>query len=366
MSALIPPPSARGAATPHAMMGPMIVPDRLVRSASLTSRTPLARTPIHPGMMVATQFRPKARQDMLSQTAPAGILPRNLSAPLPQLLHLHGQVPLCTRPASHHPAAPASNHLAAFPSVTPQCPLEIDELYCDDPTFDPCLEPARGQLLSKMRLPASARIETFRGGIGSCNSGMWVLRDGCQSYVLKLVRNGAGVGPRHLSQADKFAKLCRDFPNISSDTSLAFPCKIFSIMSSAGKSHDLVVMRHVPGQRVSDVIMQKLHSRQDQDLMRILEQFGGFLADFHSRYHGMQHGDLTPANVFYDQASGRFTLVDVADLSPQNPVIQSDAERFTSSLKLLSHFYGTAFYAEGKARFEAAYNANRCRRRPGM
>jgi hypothetical protein len=244
-----------------------------------------------------------------------------------------------------------------FTPRTPRSSLDIDELYSDEEFFDPSIEPARGQLLAKMRLPPSAHIETLIGGIGSCNAGMWVLRDGRHSYVLKLVRSTPMPG--QLSQADKFAKLGRDFPSISTDPSLAFPYKIFSVVSAAGKSHDLVVMRQVPGHKVSDVIMQKCHGRQVQDLMRILEQFGAFLADFHARYSGMQHSDLTPANVFYDQASGRFTLVDVADLAPRNPVIQSDAERFSSSLRLLSTFYGPNLYAEGKSRFEAAYNASR-------
>jgi hypothetical protein len=187
---------------------------------------------------------------------------------------------------------------------------------------------------------------------------MWILQSGSQSFVLKLVRSGFSFGKP--TETDRFVRLSYEHPQIAQDPSLAFPCKIFNILSSAGeKSLTLVVMRQVPGQRVSDVIMQKLHSRQVQELMHILSQFGTFLADFHTRYNGMQHGDLTPANVFYEQATGRFTLVDVADLAPKNPVIQSDADRFKSSLKLLSTFYGPELFTEGRARFDAGYNANR-------
>lgn len=293
-----------------------------------------------------------------------GALPRGSlgSAKVPMAIRAMSATP--PFPPPHVQWPPAGQHLAmpAFTPLSAPCPLEIDELYSDDDPFDPTSEPVRGQLLSKMRLQPSAQIETLRGSIGSCNAGMWTLRDGCQSFVLKLVMSSAGPLPGHASQADKFARLRRDFPGISMDPSLAFPCKIFSVLSAMGKSHDLVVMRQVPGQRVSDVIMQKVHGRQPQDLMGILELFGRFLAEFHLRYSGMQHGDLTPANVFYDQASRRFTLVDVADIAPRNPVIQSDAERFATSLKLLSHFYGPDFYTAGKARFEAAYNATLHRR----
>jgi len=201
----------------------------------------------------------------------------------------------------------------------------------------------------------------MRGGIGSCNAGMWILRDGSQCFVLKLVRtNSPGMGQLQASEADKFAKVCRENPGIVKDPSLSFPCKIFHCLSKGGiKNHDLIVMRQVSGVRMSEFIMQRLHSKQVQDLMRVLERFGAFLADFHTRYNGMQHGDLTPANVFYDQRSGRFALVDVADLAPRNPVIQSDTERFISSLKLLSHFYGPDLFMQGKTQFEAGYNARR-------
>merc|ERR1719183_2156157 len=155
------------------------------------------------------------------------------------------------------------------------------------------------------------------------------------------------MGPHQPSESEKFAKLCRENPGIVKDPSLSFPCKIFHCLSQNGaKTHDLVVMRQVTGVRGSEFIMQKLHGKQVQDLMRILELFGAFLADFHARYNGMQHGDLTPANVFFDQRSGRFTLVDVADLAPRNPVIQSDIDRFISGFRGLSMLFGAAWFEE--------------------
>lgn len=163
-----------------------------------------------------------------------------------------------------------------------------------------------------------------------------------------------------LPESDKFARLSREFPGIVKDPALSFPCKIVHIMSKAGvKSHDLIVMRQVAGVRMSEVIMKRLHGKQVPELMHILECFGAFLADFHMRFNGFQHGDLTPANIFFDPVTGRFALVDVADLAPRNPVIQSDVERFSSSLKLLSTFYGPELFMQGKAQFEAGYNARR-------
>lgn len=227
--------------------------------------------------------------------------------------------------------------------------------------FDPCQPALKAQLLQKMYMQPNAHVEPMRAGIGSCNSGMWIMRDGAQCFVLKLVRTvSPGMSQLQASEADKFAKLCRENPGISQDPSLSFPSKIFHCISKGGvKNNDLIVMRQVSGVRMSEFIMQRLHGKNVQDLMRILERFGSFLADFHARYNGFQHGDLTPANVFYDERSGRFALVDVADLAPRNPVIQSDIERFISSLKLLSTFYGQELLMQGKAHFEAGYNARR-------
>jgi len=142
------------------------------------------------------------------------------------------------------------------------------------------------------------------------------------------------------------------------DPSLSFPCKIFHCLGKGGsKSHDLVVMRWVSGVRFSEYIMKKIHGGEEAELLNVLQQFGSFLADFHNRYNGLQHGDLTPANAFYDEHTWKFTLVDVADIAPRNPVIDSDADRFISGLKLLSNFYGEELWKQGKVRLEAGYDA---------
>jgi len=243
--------------------------------------------------------------------------------------------------------------------ATVVCGLDVEDLCIpSDAPFDPMQPPLKAQLLQKLRLSPGAQVEPMRGGIGSCNAGMWLVKDGRVCLVLKLVRSSGLLS--QTSEVEKFAKLNREWPGIGQDPSLAFPFKLFRCQQpGGGNSWDLVVMRQVPGQRMSELIMKTLHGRAVQELMRILEQFGGFLADFHARYGGMQHGDLTPANVFYDPIGGRFTLVDVSDLAPRNPVIQADTERFSSSLRLLSTFYGPQLFMEGKAHFEAGYSRRR-------
>jgi len=249
----------------------------------------------------------------------------------------------------------------SFPAVASASSLEFDDLHLENMFFDPCREPLKSQLLQKMGVHQDADVEPIRGPIGGCNSGMWVLKNGNQWFMLKLLRIlPAWMGPSRDSESEKYAKLSREHPEMVQDASLSFPCKIFHCLGKGGsKTHDLVVMRWVGGLRFSEIVMRKLHSGQAQDLMGTLQQFGKFLADFHGRYNGLQHGDLTPANVFFDEQTHKFALVDVADIAPRNPVILSDADRFISSLKLLSNFYGDDLWAQGKLRLEAGYKSRR-------
>jgi len=250
--------------------------------------------------------------------------------------------------------------------------LEFDDLNLDYKFFNPCVEPLKTQLLQKLisqlHISQDAHVEPIRAKMGAGNAGMWALHDGSQQFMLKLVRiMPAFMGPSRSPESEKFAKLYAEHPEMVRDTSLAFPCKIFHCLGKSGtSSHDLIVMPWAPGIRFSDFIMHKLHDKLVQDLMRVLEIFGSFLADFHQRYNGLQHGDLTPANIFYDEQGCRFTLADVSDIAPRNPVIQSDTDRFVSGLKLLSNFYGEDLWTQGKLRFETGYNARRSGSRPAF
>jgi len=231
----------------------------------------------------------------------------------------------------------------------------MDELHLGGERFDPTRDPLKAQLLSKLHMPRTTLVEPMRGG--GCNAGMWILRGIDQVFVLKLTKSDHMFG--RPSEAEKFINLSRSNPSIVEDSSVAFPCKIFQCLRQDGsKSHDLIVMRKVPGMQVSEIIRQILHS-SPQELMGMLERFGNFLDAFHKRHNGLQHGDLTPANIYFDQASNSFTLIDVADLGPQNPVVKSDVQRFLSGLKGLSILFGQDIFSEGKARFEAGYNHQR-------
>lgn len=242
-------------------------------------------------------------------------------------------------------------------------PIQFDDLHLDYMFFNPLVEPLRSQLLQKLGVHPNSEVQAIKGRSGSSNAGMWVLKDynGSQDLMMKLVRVLPGwIGPSREPESEKFARLSRDHPEMATDICLSIPFKVFHCLGKGGsKSHDLIVMHFVPGVPFSEFIMQKLHGGHVEDLMRALHWFGSFLADFHERYHGLQHGDLTPANVFVDEKSNRFTMVDVADIAPRNPVIQSDVDRFVSGLDLLSNFHGENLMIQGSERFKAGYAARR-------
>jgi serine/threonine protein kinase len=244
------------------------------------------------------------------------------------------------------------------PCVTPrgQAQLQnagfgIDDLQVGMAGGDPSQEPLRSQILAKLGLPQQARIERLSNNSGGLNAGVWVVEG---SLVLKLVQSQCA---HRVSEAERFAKLSREQPSIANDPTLAFPVKVFRCIGHGGAhSHDLIVMRKVRGQPLGDVIALKRGSGQLQDVMRILRQLGSFLSRFHRSYHNKQHGDFQPSNVFYDETSGAFTMIDIADLG-STLHSEGDVSHFCKSLQLLSHSYGQQFYIEGKRNFEEGYRS---------
>ena len=50
----------------------------------------------------------------------------------------------------------------------------------------------------------------------------------------------------------------------------------------------------------------------------ILTRLGGFLRRFHKRYAAggelLEHGDVQPSNIFFEESSGKFTLIDIGGM----------------------------------------------------
>jgi Ser/Thr protein kinase RdoA (MazF antagonist) len=241
--------------------------------------------------------------------------------------------------------------------------LHAHDLLIGAGAFDPSQPNVKSQLTAKLGVGLNSVIQRMQGPRGGLNEGVWTLEDGSRSFVLKLVksRNGPASMP---TEAERLVQLSRQHPSVASDPALAFPQNIFRCLGACGDArYDLIVMRKAPGQPLADVIARKWHGGQASELMRIFELLGCFLADFHARYGNWQHGDFQPSNVFYDEATGKFTMLDVSDIAPQLGFAESDVEHFMKSIGLLARFFGPHFDVEARRHFEAGYCGSGARAR---
>jgi hypothetical protein len=178
---------------------------------------------------------------------------------------------------------------------------------------------------------------------GGRNEGIWSLQDGNKRLVLKLL-SSRRVRPHILTDAEKFLELARIRPSITSDHSLSFPTTIFKCCGTSGDElYDLIVMPEALGSRLADVVALKKATRQAAQLLTTMRSFGEFLADFHSAYQ-MQHGDCHCSNVFFDELSGLFTMIDVADMGT-DPYRgeEDDVTYFNKALMTLEQYHGFEF-----------------------
>lgn len=231
----------------------------------------------------------------------------------------------------------------------------IEEVPFSGMPFDPTGPALRTLIFEKLNVPANATIAQMRQE-GGLNEGMWVVTSAMGSLILKLVPHERRH-PVMPTEAEQFVRLSRDHPAMFSDAALASPIKIFFCREQMREkpSLDLIVMRKAPGQCFSDVIGKRWFMNQRTELMREVHALGRFLGDVHAR-HNMQHGDFTPSNVFYDEATGAFTMVDVSDFGPQVwDSVESDVERFCKGIQLMSRCYGPELYVEGRPQFERGY-----------
>lgn len=231
----------------------------------------------------------------------------------------------------------------------------VEELLYSGSTFDPTVPGVRTSLFEKLNAPKQATVVLMRQD-GGMNEGMWVLNSPSGSLILKLVPHERRH-PMIPSEAEQFVKLAREHPAMIEDAALAFPVKIFACREQTREkpSFDLVVMRKAPGVSFADLVSRRCYKNQRAEMMRDLHAMGYFLADVHAR-HKMQHGDFTLSNVFYDEATGTFTMVDVSDFGPQLcAATESDTERFCNGMLILSRCHGEHLYTEGRPNFEAGY-----------
>jgi hypothetical protein len=229
---------------------------------------------------------------------------------------------------------------------------------CVDPSKDTSL---RLQILSKLGLRQDSRIEALVND-GQLNEGIWHIQgtdssNRSKSFVLKVVKQDNSYG---CSESQKLLRFSQMYPSIRCDNSVAFPTKIFNCIDHAGTlAYQCIVMPKVVGKELGEFICQKWQREEKELVMQILYNLGVFLADFHKRYDNHQHGDFHESNVFYDESSCIFTLIDLAELGSSTSDLEGDMEQFMQRLSSLSNEYGEEFSTSAKKQFEEGYMARK-------
>jgi hypothetical protein len=227
--------------------------------------------------------------------------------------------------------------------------LQTSNLQIGSHPLDPRIPVLKSQILSKLGLEPSARIDTLQQS-GGLNDGCWVVRSASQEIILKLVKYNRREG-------EKLSNLLYQHPSIAHDPNLCFPSHVMHCIGTDGKRrYDLVVMEKVRGLPLSDFIGAKWYANQGAQVMRVIEKLGSLLRDFHMQYAHSQHGDFQPSNIFYEEAADQIKFIDVAGISASVYAQNQDKEHFLQSLQLISKAYGSNFFADASRAFETGYN----------
>jgi len=229
--------------------------------------------------------------------------------------------------------------------------LGINDLQVGNGKPDPTQPMVRSQLIAELGLSQRATMTPLKGG--GQNEGIWMLEDGPRSYVMKLVRHQ--LPHSATTDADRLVRLASECPNIVDDPALAFPLKMFRCKGPNGShSHDLLVMRKASGRALTEYVALKWAEGKGAPLvMDLLEKVGGFLADFHKKYGHKQHCDFHPTNLFYDEATGLLTMIDVGSIGAST--CTTDMDHFIQGLAIMSRMLGPQFHIDGMTHFRAGY-----------
>jgi len=196
-------------------------------------------------------------------------------------------------------------------------------------------------------------VEEIRGCGGAHNAGVCTLKSAGVELVLKLVKSQAII-PGTPSEAANLIKISQDHPSIVQDSSVAFPHHIVRLQGSRqNHRYDVIVMKKASGQGLAQVIQKKWRAGLVPEVMTILEKVGECLGDFHQRYGGKQHGDLTPNNVLYDEATGCVTFIDLGGMGTS--CSEGDVSYFSKSLSLSARLMGHQLETQGVRHFKEGH-----------
>jgi len=292
--------------------------------------------------------------------------PRNVAASACRAARACSAEPLRTDATSPLRCRTALQNTASATVTGVQCTrhsLEVGDLHFAGTGPDLTQPYMLQQLLGSVG-GTSGTVEKLTGFQGGLNDGIWILHEAGnadgppQDWILKVV-TATKKASNLPTEAQNVLRLANEHPGILSDPLLAFPKAMLSCVNVAGgKTHDLLVMRKARGERLCEVFARKWHTGQRDECWRIVEKVGTATASIHRRYANIQHGDLQPANIFWDESSGCITILDIGGMGMAT--CDDDVQHFTRALRLLATSYGSDFERDGVAAFQRGYHAG-CR-----
>lgn len=236
--------------------------------------------------------------------------------------------------------------------------FEVENLHFHGDFFDPTKEPLKSQVLSRLAslgVDSDCEIEVLNNA-GGLNDGMWESEGSSRQgpLVLKLVKKERRH-PMLPTDVENFMEIIQGRPTIINDHALSFPIKMFHCIGDDDDwSWDLIIMRKAPGRGFESVIATKCALGQIDSLMQDFVVLGSFLAKIHAVY-GMQHGDLQPSNVYYDDTSGWFSLVDCGGMGPSPYADDDDLQHLRAGVRLITPTMSQDFQNDVSANLEAGY-----------
>jgi|Transcript_766 tRNA A-37 threonylcarbamoyl transferase component Bud32 len=237
--------------------------------------------------------------------------------------------------------------------------MTTEDFQLDQSEFDPSRPQLKARLLEKLGLESAVVEKLIPENAGGFNDGIWIVSNArTVGLVLKLVPRRRQHDDRK-TDAEKYHELQGRCPNILAEFSLTFPVKILRLKEPSGAyDKDLIVMRKAMGMQMTQHLFEKFHAGREAELPSIFQEFGRFMKTIHLGYKGMQHGDCQPSNVFYDEVSRCFTLVDVADFGFGPFMAQggeNDVAHFVDGLRTLTQWYGQSLIENCAKHFQMGY-----------
>mmetsp|Transcript_38890 Transcript_38890/g.91578 ORF Transcript_38890/g.91578 Transcript_38890/m.91578 type:complete len:472 (+) Transcript_38890:48-1463(+) len=344
------------------------------RSASPMAMSPTVPPPPHvvaASPAIASQPPSAQQQQMLKAAAARGLSPPKrkvitvAAPPQPALSCLVQPAGLSTVTSPPNFTGALSPGVAVNPAIAATVTAAVSGGGGSEPSvlklsgasFDPDDISVKSQLCSLLRIPSSAtvsRLSHFQGGI---NEGVWSVdcgKDG-QPLVLKLVKPDR-LHPSRPSEAERFAQLRAEHPAMVHDEALAFPIRLLDCQGpTSQKIFDLIVMHKAPGICLAHSMARGHANGKLQEVHAAFERVGSCIAGIHSRYK-KQHGDFTPSNVWFEEATGRVTVIDTSTMGEEGT--ESDLQRFEASLQKF-HAYDAGFKEACMQALRRGYDSHR-------